>query len=529
MWLTVLAACVSTRDRRDERRHDAGARRVRRRRPRTDRRGCCGGSAMRWASCSSPPCCSSRRRDRRSFAGPPARGARVAPRCSPGRARRIFFGGQWRYPYPIFPLLVVATLRFRQLGAAVGCLVVAGIAIAGVSLRGQPARGRRDCDCADPAGAARVRRRQPARSRRHADRARASDREPRRGAGARAHRKLGVGHSDRPRHVVALSCTGSSASIHAPAAHVREVPRADSSGRSRPRARPDRARARRRDSRSRCSTASCSTTGRSASSRDEAVSSSTRPELPLRLVGTSQDVTERHRVEEVRDNILSAVSHELRTPLTSVLGFALTLEQRPDDAHEAPDDKRARGAGASARAPPLGSAGRRPPPTRPRARDARADGRHVARQADDCRRRDARSNRESHSAPTRSSRRSTRRSSSGSSDNLVTNALKTRLRTPASSSPSAARASRLLLRVDDSGRGIPDELKQADLRAVRPRQRLPAARRGPASASPSSRSSPRSGRQGVGRGSPRRRRIIPGIAAARRAIICSSPEGDKSS
>ena len=52
---------------------------------------------------------------------------------------------------------------------------------------------------------------------------------------------------------------------------------------------------------------------------------------PLRLVGTSQDVTERHRVEEVRDNILSAVSHELRTPLTSVLGFALTLEQRPDD------------------------------------------------------------------------------------------------------------------------------------------------------------------------------------------------------
>jgi PAS domain S-box-containing protein len=49
---------------------------------------------------------------------------------------------------------------------------------------------------------------------------------------------------------------------------------------------------------------------------------------PVTMVGTAQDVTEQRQVDRLREDILSAVSHELRTPLTSVLGFALTLEER---------------------------------------------------------------------------------------------------------------------------------------------------------------------------------------------------------
>ena len=50
--------------------------------------------------------------------------------------------------------------------------------------------------------------------------------------------------------------------------------------------------------------------------------------VPSRMLGTSQDITDRKRAEEVRENILSTVSHELRTPLTSIVGFALTLKEK---------------------------------------------------------------------------------------------------------------------------------------------------------------------------------------------------------
>ncbi len=49
---------------------------------------------------------------------------------------------------------------------------------------------------------------------------------------------------------------------------------------------------------------------------------------PARMVGTVQDITEQRQAEKLRDDILATVSHELRTPLTSVLGFAITLQER---------------------------------------------------------------------------------------------------------------------------------------------------------------------------------------------------------
>lgn len=42
--------------------------------------------------------------------------------------------------------------------------------------------------------------------------------------------------------------------------------------------------------------------------------------LPLRISGTSMDLTEHKRIEQMKDEFVSTVSHELRTPLTSISG-----------------------------------------------------------------------------------------------------------------------------------------------------------------------------------------------------------------
>ena len=43
----------------------------------------------------------------------------------------VFFGGRWRYPYLLFPILVWAALRFRQQGASLAIFVMTALGVAG--------------------------------------------------------------------------------------------------------------------------------------------------------------------------------------------------------------------------------------------------------------------------------------------------------------------------------------------------------------------------------------------------------------
>ena len=50
-------------------------------------------------------------------------------------------------------------------------------------------------------------------------------------------------------------------------------------------------------------------------------------EEPVGRVWSFRDVTERTRLDDLKDNLLTAVSHELRTPLTAIVGFSSTLKR----------------------------------------------------------------------------------------------------------------------------------------------------------------------------------------------------------
>jgi signal transduction histidine kinase len=246
-----------------------------------------------------------------------------------GTSAAVFLGGSWRYPYPLFPLLVWATVRFRQFGAATGCFVVAAFAVAGVVSGETPLGGDATTTMQIlqallafvavsllVLGAALTEREQANESLTEAQELAhlgsweweiATDRvtwslqlyrifgvDPRSGPLTLAKYLERVHPADRQ---MVRSEIERALEAHRPFEVFHRVVLDDGEERV--------------------------VHGRGRIIVDTGGT-------PVRMVGTAQDVTERQRAEEVRDNILSAVSHELRTPLTSIVGFALTLQGRPD-------------------------------------------------------------------------------------------------------------------------------------------------------------------------------------------------------
>jgi PAS domain S-box-containing protein len=274
----------------------------------------------------------------------------VAPLRKPGRARAlealallallggvsalVFLGGEWRYPHLLFPLLVWASLRFHQRGAVTSSFVVAAIAVAGAVHGTTPLGAGSETEIVQILegllaavivsmlilGAV------------PAERSAAE-------AGLeQAHAALaeaqGVAHigswewnvatnrvlwSDELYRIYDLD-PGSEVTYDSYLERIHPEDRELVQQRV-SRARADRRpfafdhRIVRRDGQVRW------VHGRGRVVADEAGT-------VVRMVGTSQDITDRKRLDELRDTILSTVSHELRTPLTSIVGFALTLRKR---------------------------------------------------------------------------------------------------------------------------------------------------------------------------------------------------------
>jgi len=252
-----------------------------------------------------------------------------------GAGVAIFLGGLWRYPYALFPLLLWASVRFTQLGAVTGSFVVAAIGTAGVVSESTPLGGGDDTLAVQilqgllavvavsllVLGASVSER----------DAAAASLRQAAVGlAEAQALAHIGswewdiagnrVTWSDELYRIYDLTPERGELNYEA------YLGRIHPGDRDYVREEIDTALYERRP---------FETTHRIVleDGRERVVQGRGRVILDrtghaVRMVGTAQDVTERRRVEEVQENILSSVSHELRTPLTAILGFALTLKRR---------------------------------------------------------------------------------------------------------------------------------------------------------------------------------------------------------
>ena len=252
-----------------------------------------------------------------------------------GLSAAIFFGGLWRYPYLLFPLLLWAAVRFTQLGAVTASFMLAGLGVAGVISDNVPLGGHNETVTVEilqsllaiiaisllALGASVAERDAAALSLRQAAVGLAE-------AQALAH--VGSWEWDIAGDRVTwsnelyriydlqpergqLNYDAYLSRIHP---HDRDGVRATVEG----------ALADGRAFEMTHRVVLGDGTERTVQGRGRVILD--RAGHPVRMVGTAQDITERERVEQVRENILSAVSHELRTPLTAILGFAITLRER---------------------------------------------------------------------------------------------------------------------------------------------------------------------------------------------------------
>ena len=255
----------------------------------------------------------------------------------------VSLGGYWRDPHVIFPLLVWATLRFRQPGAVVGCFVVAAIAVAGGVAGTSPIADASTTEVVQILegllasvtismlilGAVLTER---ASVENRLERARA------RLAEAQEVARIGswvwdvgadrVIWSDELYRLYGIEPQSVDLTYESFLAGVHQDDR-ERVASAVTRAFEERApfaleyRAVLPDGSSRW----LHSRGRPATGDGDS----------QRMLGTCQDVTDRRRVDELRDSILSTISHELRTPLTSIVGFSVTLDER---AAELPEDVR---------------------------------------------------------------------------------------------------------------------------------------------------------------------------------------------
>jgi PAS domain S-box-containing protein len=245
----------------------------------------------------------------------------------------VFLAGFWRYPYPIFPILVLATMRFHQRGAATGSFIVAATAVAG-AISGQTPLGDSPTTAVQivqgviafmavsllALGATLGERDAASRQLRHAA-TRLAEAQQLAHVGSWEWHVVDnrVTWSDELYRIYGVA-PQSEISYESFLEHVhpedRELTRTVVESALDQRTSFELThRILREDGTERW------VVGRGRVIFDDAG-------RLIRMAGTAQDVTEQRATEVLRETILATVSHELRTPLTAILGFALTLRDR---------------------------------------------------------------------------------------------------------------------------------------------------------------------------------------------------------